>query len=290
MRVRTGRGGCAHRSPGLGSEMRQGGGFFGTCRGQCGVTRVASTPALTLCLPWAARPRAYFLSADFFLGSACSSCDQMRGTESPTAWDLNLRLRAWRWEEGRRAVRGCSTRSRGPSPAGPVRPTHPGLPPFVTCQRLVRKVGLHNHDCRGGRTCSQGPWRGGHGARAGEGGRAPVMAGAATPGRERLGSGAGPEDTEAAHRNAWTGAGPVDSRGERGQSGRVPPPGFHISITHPARDSRTPARPHARTQGSCPPFLPTLESRPRSPPPSDPGVLAPSSFPGILDFSRWSWL
>lgn len=98
---------------------------LGPVGGNVGVTLVASTPGSSpFGLPRAARPQAYFFSADFFLGSACSCCDQMRGTESPTARDLNLRLRVWRWEEGRRAVR----RRGASSPA----PSQPGLPDPLT--------------------------------------------------------------------------------------------------------------------------------------------------------------
>lgn len=53
----------------------------------------------------AARPQTYLFSLDFFLVSACSSCDQMIGRESPTAWDLNLRLRVWQGDKRERAVR-----------------------------------------------------------------------------------------------------------------------------------------------------------------------------------------
>lgn len=67
-------------------------------------------------------------------------------------------------------------------------------------------------------------------------------------------------DTEPAHLNVWTGAEPADKKGDSEEG--WPPPGFHISLTYSAQDSRTPAHPSPRTQGSCPLLLQTLESRP----------------------------
>lgn len=97
-------------------------------------------------------------SADFFWKSARSSWDQMRGTESPTACDLNLRFRAWQGRTGQRRWAQPPAHLRSPDPPPhPIMggtcpgPAHLGLLLFLRCRHLVRKHGPRYCHCHKGR-------------------------------------------------------------------------------------------------------------------------------------------
>lgn len=74
--------------------------------------------------------QAYFFSAAFFLVPGCSGGDQTRGTESPTAWDLSLRLGVWQKDEEGRAIR----RKAQPLGPGPLTQGPAGVcSPWLSC-------------------------------------------------------------------------------------------------------------------------------------------------------------